>query len=114
MQAGLVNTTQVAEILRITRQRVYQLRRKEDFPKPLTMIRGNAQWDYNDIVVYKLNRNDKPGRPAKTEQAKAEKTIKKIQTAVATRNGIVNPMPYPAGNYYENGEPNTYIGMNGR
>lgn len=71
LEVGYINTTQVMEILGVSRQRLYTLRtrvvRNDELPLPqpagYTRAGTSPYWDYNDIVQYKLNRNTVPGRP---------------------------------------------------
>jgi hypothetical protein len=60
----LMSAAEIAELLRISRQRVHQLRRTAAFPAPLADLRGGAVWDAAAVRKFAEEWLRKPGRPA--------------------------------------------------
>ena len=48
----LVGVAEIAELLGVTRQRVHQLAKTADFPKPLAELSAGAIWDKADVEVW--------------------------------------------------------------
>jgi predicted DNA-binding transcriptional regulator AlpA len=61
----LAGATEVAEILGVSRARVYQLMEREDFPPPLDSLACGTIWWRQEIVKYAKTRNTRTGRPPK-------------------------------------------------
>lgn len=61
----LVNATGIAETLRVSRQRVHQLRALPSFPAPLIDFGNGALWDSAAIQVFKDTWKRRNGRPPK-------------------------------------------------
>lgn len=49
LDAGLMDVEGVARLLDLTKQRVHQLRRREDFPAPTRAELDRTLWDRADI-----------------------------------------------------------------
>lgn len=59
----LMSAAEIAEELRISRQRVHQLRSTAGFPAPLADLRGGAVWDAAAVRKFAQTWERKPGRP---------------------------------------------------
>jgi len=59
----LMSATEIAEELRVSRQRVHQLRELTAFPAPLAELRGGAVWDAAAIRKFAQEWKRNPGRP---------------------------------------------------
>ena len=59
----LMSAAEVAEALKVSRQRVHQLRTAESFPEPLADLRGGAVWDAPAIRQFAVECPRRPGRP---------------------------------------------------
>ena len=49
----LGGTAEVAELLECTRQQIYSLRQREDFPEPVTRLAATPIWDLRLIADFK-------------------------------------------------------------
>lgn len=56
----LVGTTEITEILRVSRQRVYQLSRLPDWPEPIARLAMGAIWRKADIETWARSRGRDP------------------------------------------------------
>jgi predicted DNA-binding transcriptional regulator AlpA len=64
---GVVGATEAAQVLGLSRSRMYQLRVTDpDFPRPVQVNAAGALWRVDDLEVYAANRKP-PGRPAITQ-----------------------------------------------
>lgn len=54
--AGLVGTAEIAEMLRVSRQRVYQLSQLPDWPEPIARLAMGAVWRTTDIEAWARSR----------------------------------------------------------
>jgi serine/threonine protein kinase len=66
----LVGLTDIAEKLKVSRQRVLQLRRREDFPEPVGEIANGAVWDMDQIRAWARSAVRPAGRPKAEELAR--------------------------------------------
>ncbi|HEX7322029.1 MAG TPA: hypothetical protein VF299_03705 [Mycobacterium sp.] len=62
-QPELMSTAEIAAELRVTRQRVYQLRDLAAFPEPLADLRAGAVWDAAAVRKFAQEWERRPGRP---------------------------------------------------
>jgi prophage regulatory protein len=72
----LAGAHEVRDLLGVSRQRVYQLARRSDFPKPVAVLAQGKLWLVNEIedwiAVYRTNprtRRAKPKEPPLPSQA---------------------------------------------
>lgn len=64
-----VSASEIAELLRISRQRVYQLlEEREDFPRPVSETPRGAVWDRRDVEQW-ARKPRRRGRPRKTARS---------------------------------------------
>ncbi len=59
----LMSAAEIAEELKISRQRVHQLRETAAFPAPLAELRGGAVWDADAVRRFSSSWDRRPGRP---------------------------------------------------
>ena len=59
----LVGVTEVAELLGVSRQRVAQLREREDFPAPVAELAAGPVWTRTNLTRFVEAWPRKPGRP---------------------------------------------------
>jgi predicted DNA-binding transcriptional regulator AlpA len=59
----LISTPEAGEILGVSRQRVHQLRQREDFPSPVVELGSGPVWTQTSIEAFDESWNRKPGRP---------------------------------------------------
>jgi prophage regulatory protein len=53
MKPKLVGAAEIAEMLGgLSRQRVYQLTAKSDFPAPIAVLSNGKVWAYEDVKAY--------------------------------------------------------------
>jgi predicted DNA-binding transcriptional regulator AlpA len=65
MTPRLVGAAEIGQMLGgISRQRVYQLTAKDDFPAPLEILSTGKVWAYEDVKAYAL-RNGRTIHPVK-------------------------------------------------
>ena len=60
----LIGTPEAGEILGVSRQRVHQLRQREDFPDPVVELGSGPLWTQMSIEAFEESWDRKPGRPA--------------------------------------------------
>jgi len=60
-----VGVAEIAEILGVSKQRVYELRRRPDFPKPLVELAAGPVWNRVSLTNFIEGWNRRPGRPPK-------------------------------------------------
>lgn len=60
----LVGSSEVAEILGVSRQRVHQLRTHPGFPSPLVEVAMGPLWDERAVEAFARDWARKPGRPS--------------------------------------------------
>lgn len=65
-RSQLVGTSEIAEILDISRQRVSTLSRRDDFPEPLARLASGPVWRKGDLSTFAAGWRRSPGRPRKT------------------------------------------------
>lgn len=63
----LMAATDVAELLGVSRQRVWQLQERPDFPEPYVRLGSGPVWTRPAIESFAENWQRKPGRPAKLQ-----------------------------------------------
>lgn len=61
----LVGVTEAARLLRVSRQRLDQLRGSSDFPKPIVRLAAGPVWLRSSIEGFDRRWDRRPGRPAK-------------------------------------------------
>ena len=62
----LMGATEVAEFLKVSRQRVLELRKDHaEFPQPIEQLRSGPVWDKSDIESFLASWDRTPGRPRK-------------------------------------------------
>ena len=62
----LMGATEVAEFLKVSRQRVLELRKEHaEFPQPIEQLRSGPVWDKSDIESFLAGWDRTPGRPRK-------------------------------------------------
>jgi predicted DNA-binding transcriptional regulator AlpA len=49
----IVGTSEVSKVLGCPKQQLYSLRKRKDFPKPITSLASTPIWDINDILAFK-------------------------------------------------------------
>ncbi|OCB09245.1 hypothetical protein A5717_26075 [Mycolicibacterium porcinum] len=89
----LMSAAEIADELRISRQRVHQLRETVAFPAPLAELRGGAVWDAAAVRKFGREWERKPGRPAvgaKTVTGRFVKQSTAAQTAAKHRGETRN------------------------
>ena len=59
---GLVGLTEIADIFGVSRQRVGQLTKRDDFPGPLGTTKAGSVWLRARIEVYEENRQERVDR----------------------------------------------------
>lgn len=59
----LIGSREVAELLRVSKQRMQQLRRRSDFPQAAAELAAGPVWRGEDIRQWDAARNKKAGRP---------------------------------------------------
>lgn len=76
-QAGpeLVGVREVAELLGVSKQRVDQLRQREDFPKPLARLASGPVWDALMLTHFLAGWERKSGRPPRELQLTITETV---------------------------------------
>jgi predicted DNA-binding transcriptional regulator AlpA len=68
MAAALLGASDVAKLLGVSRQRVYELLdTHEDFPRPVASLARGAVWDRGQVEAWVATWKRRPGRPAKAE-----------------------------------------------
>jgi hypothetical protein len=60
----LIGSSEVGDILRVSRQRVHQLRDNPGFPRPLVEVAMGPLWDERAVEKFAREWQRKPGRPA--------------------------------------------------
>ncbi len=45
----LVGVAEIAELLGMSRQRVHQLAKRDDFPRPIAVLSAGAVWERRDV-----------------------------------------------------------------
>jgi predicted DNA-binding transcriptional regulator AlpA len=60
----LVGTTEVAEMLGVSRQRIHELRKADRFPLPMIELAAGPIWLRSAVTAYEERWNRRPGRPA--------------------------------------------------
>ena len=60
---GYLGVTEIAKLLRVSRQRVGQLREREDFPAPIVEIAAGPVWTRTSLTRFVEAWPRKPGRP---------------------------------------------------
>jgi len=66
----LIGTTEVAELLGMSRQRLHELRKAGRFPEPIVELAAGPIWLRSAVVAFEGPRERKPGRPAQDNSAK--------------------------------------------
>jgi len=61
----LVGVTEAARLLRVSRQRLDQLRGSSDFPKPIVRLAAGPVWLRSSVEGFERRWDRRPGRPAK-------------------------------------------------
>jgi hypothetical protein len=64
-----LGVTEIAEILGVSRQRVMQLRQRDDFPEPVAELAAGPVWKMFNLQRFIREWPRKPGRPKKLESA---------------------------------------------
>jgi predicted DNA-binding transcriptional regulator AlpA len=54
----LVGTAEIAEMLGVSRQRVHQLSRREDFPAPVAVLSAGSIWEREAVDVWLAAQRD--------------------------------------------------------
>ncbi|MGH8867121.1 MAG: hypothetical protein ACRDYU_03885 [Actinomycetes bacterium] len=65
----IVSAVEAAEILGVSRQRLHQLRAREDFPTPLYELRTGPLWTRAGIELFGQEWTRRPGRPPASSAA---------------------------------------------
>jgi hypothetical protein len=65
----LVGVTEAARLLRVSRQRLDQLRAGSDFPEPIVRLAAGPVWLRSSIEGFDRHWNRRPGRPKKVAAA---------------------------------------------
>ena len=52
MTNDLVGTSEIADLLGVSRQRVHQLTARDDFPEPLARLQAGAIWDREAVLAW--------------------------------------------------------------
>lgn len=61
----LVGVSEIAQILDVSRQRVSELRTREDFPAPIVELAAGPVWNETMLQLFLAGWDRKPGRPRK-------------------------------------------------
>jgi hypothetical protein len=85
-----VGLAEVARLLKVSKQRVFQLRARPDFPKPLVDLASGPVWTRDSLNHFLGTWQRRPGRPAKVERSPS------IETAVAVDDGPARRRGAPA------------------
>lgn len=48
----LLGTSEVAKVLGVSKQQIHALRKKDTFPKPLTILASTPIWDKREIEAF--------------------------------------------------------------
>jgi hypothetical protein len=52
MECKLVGAAEIGRMFAISRQRVYQLTSRDDFPTPVAVLAQGKVWSHEDVVSY--------------------------------------------------------------
>lgn len=74
----LIGTAEVAEILRVSRQRVHQLRLLPAFPPPLIQVAAGPLWDERAIRKFERTWTRTPGRPVTPKTARVNAAAQRV------------------------------------
>jgi predicted DNA-binding transcriptional regulator AlpA len=61
----VVGATEAARMLGVSRQRLYQLAEREDFPPPMVQLAAGPVWLTNSILAFERSWDRRPGRRAR-------------------------------------------------
>lgn len=50
--ADILGTSEVAEVLGTSKQRIHDLRKMVEFPEPMKVLASTPLWDKNDILQF--------------------------------------------------------------
>jgi len=62
----VVGATEAARMLGVSRQRLYQLAERDDFPPPMVQLAAGPVWLTNSIRAFERDWDRRPGRRART------------------------------------------------
>jgi hypothetical protein len=65
----LVGVAEIAEMLKLSKQRVSTLSQRKDFPKPLVRLATGPVWRAGDLSTFAAGWRRQPGRPRKSPDA---------------------------------------------
>lgn len=68
---ALVGLAEIAAILGVSKQRVGELRRRPDFPRPVAELASGPVWKLSMLKRFVAGWQRKPGRPRRVSQAEA-------------------------------------------
>jgi hypothetical protein len=81
----LMSAMEIAEVLKVSRQRVHQLRSTPNFPAPLAEPRCGAVWDAAAVRAFARQWRRKPGRPRRIE---ADQVVVSTEGATADQRSV--------------------------
>lgn len=61
----IIGITEIAELLGVSKQRVFQLMERDDFPAPFAKLACGSIWRKGDLSTFAEGWQRKPGRPPK-------------------------------------------------
>lgn len=67
----LVGVAEIAELLKVSKQRVSELRREEWFPPPTAELAAGPVWTYDSVRRFERTWPRKPGRPRAAKSVRA-------------------------------------------
>lgn len=71
----IIGITEIAELLSVSKQRVFQLMERDDFPRPFAVLACGSIWRKGDLSTFADGWQRKAGRPPKrviAEEARPE------------------------------------------
>lgn len=48
----ILGTSEVAEVLGVSKQRIHSLRKMAEFPEPIVQLASTPLWDRSEVVVF--------------------------------------------------------------
>lgn len=77
----LAGAHEIRDLLGVSRQRVYQLAARSDFPKPVAVLAQGKIWLIDDIEEWIVKHRLRPGRPPRRSGAEpVKKQVRDLST----------------------------------
>ena len=76
-----IGLAEIAEILGVSKQRVFQLRWREDFPRPIAELAAGPVWNRVSLNHFIANWERRPGRPARRDGSSTVVAMRPVRKA---------------------------------